>query len=113
MNPKIDGSAQIDTIALTVGALRLHPFPTNSITSRPEPPGITSTKPVNLKTTIGSPLEDRQFVLHIDSLACWAVKIVDSLNSSKIPHRFDYQPTLAGQYPAFEWNQAATGLSDV
>ncbi|KAM3186126.1 hypothetical protein ACTXT7_004958 [Hymenolepis weldensis] len=113
MNPKIDGSAQIDTIALTIGALLLHPFPTNSITSRPDPPGTTLTKPVNLKTTIGSPLEDRQFILHLDSLACSAVKIVDSLNCSKIPHRFDYQPTLTGQYPAFEWNQAATRLSDV
>nr|CDS31286.1 vacuolar protein sorting associated protein 13B [Hymenolepis microstoma] len=113
MSPQAGESAQIDTVALTVGALHLHSFPTNSVTFRPELPGIASTKIVNLKTTIGSPLEDRQFILHFDNFACWAVKLANALNCSDSPHCFNYQPTLARQYPAFEWNQAATRLSDM
>lgn len=96
-----------------MGAMGLHPFPTYTITSRLPEAGVSTIRPINLKTTIGSPLEDRQYILRLDGLACWAVKLVDALNCSESAHQFDFQPTLAGQYPAFEWNQAATRLSDM
>ncbi|KAM7537419.1 hypothetical protein Aperf_G00000067116 [Anoplocephala perfoliata] len=110
LNPLSEDATLIDTITFTMSAMHLHPFPTYSITRLSEAGSTTAT---NLKTTIGSPLEDRQYILSLDGLACWAVKLFDALNCSESVHRFDYGPTLAGQYPAFEWNQAATRLNDL
>ncbi|VDK36164.1 unnamed protein product [Taenia asiatica] len=100
-----------DALAITLRAIRIHPFPTNCITSRPEA-ASSHARAIILTSKIGSSHEDRQFALRLEGLACWAVSFLEALNYAESARRFDYQPTLAGQYPAFEWNQAATLLND-
>ncbi|KAL5110970.1 Vacuolar protein sorting-associated protein 13B [Taenia crassiceps] len=101
-----------DSLAITLRAIQVHPFPKNCITSRPEAaPGRA--RAITLTSKIGSSYEDRQFALRLEGLACWAVSFFEALNFSESARSFDYQPTLAGQYPAFEWNQAATRLNDI
>ncbi|VDM34355.1 unnamed protein product [Hydatigera taeniaeformis] len=101
-----------DTLAITLCAMQIHPFPTNRITSRPEAASIHS-KAITLTSKVGSVYEDRQFALRLKDLACSAVNFVEALNFTGSAHSLDYQPTLIGQYPAFEWNQAATRLNDI
>ncbi|KAL5965577.1 Vacuolar protein sorting-associated protein 13B, partial [Taenia solium] len=100
-----------DALAITLRAIQIHPFPTNCITSRPEA-ASSHARAITLTSRIGSSHEDRQFALRLEGLACWAVSFLEALNFAESARRFDYQPTLAGQYPAFEWNQAATSLND-
>nr|CDS17621.1 vacuolar protein sorting associated protein 13B [Echinococcus granulosus] len=101
-----------DALAITLRAMRIHPFPKNCITSRPEAASAHA-RVITLTRKIGSSYEDRQSALRLEGLACWAVNLLEAINFSKSARRFDCQPTLAGQYPAFEWNQAATRLSGI
>ena len=110
--PSPDSGDLCDTVAVSLHSLRIHPFPTNGINSRPEVASNHSRRSTHLTDKIGSASEDRQLALHLEGLAFWAVKLLDSLNLSKNPYPQEYRPTLSGQYPAFEWNQAASCLND-
>uniref|UniRef100_A0A5K3F779 VPS13_C domain-containing protein n=2 Tax=Mesocestoides corti TaxID=53468 RepID=A0A5K3F779_MESCO len=101
-----------NTLVITLLAIRLYPFPVNCITTRPHSKS-SSESTVTLTNEIGAPHEDRQYALRFEGFTCWAVNLLASLNSSGHPHLQEHKPILTGQYPAFEWNQAATHEGEI
>ncbi len=112
-----------DTLAISLHALRLHPFPVNPITSRPQvassrPPSGLVSRGGSRTPGIGAPREDRQYAVLVEKLSCSALSLTEALNS---PTRMrsapsgEFQPTLLllGQHPAFEWNRAATQAKEM